>query len=155
MAFGPYALTLGASLVEPTSTHGVWLLYEDEQIVEGLWSYRSYELPEEGEVITVEDVYMLTPDCRQARAHTRRCFASADSPTRPSSPGSSSQAGLVGSEGSSPGGPSLPLSTRGVLAWSCNRDAERFTSSALPQVIESMRGDIGVPPDLKELRTNA
>jgi len=53
--------------VEPTSTHGVWLLYEDEQIVEGLWSYRSYELPEEGEVITVEDVYMLTPDCRQAR----------------------------------------------------------------------------------------
>jgi hypothetical protein len=67
MALGPSALILGASLMEVTSTHGVWLVHEDEQIVEGVWSYRSHELPEEGDVVTVEDLYMLTPDCRQAR----------------------------------------------------------------------------------------
>jgi hypothetical protein len=53
--------------VDATSTHMVWLVHEDERIVDGLWSYRSDELPKEGDVITVEDLYMLTPACRQAQ----------------------------------------------------------------------------------------
>jgi hypothetical protein len=54
--------------VEAPSTHLVWLVHQGEQVVvDGLWSYRSVELPEEGDVITVEDMYWLAPDFRRAR----------------------------------------------------------------------------------------
>lgn len=59
--------SFGVAHVGAPSTYPVWLVEEDDLIVDGLWSYRRDELPEEGDVITVEDPYMLTPDCRQAR----------------------------------------------------------------------------------------
>jgi hypothetical protein len=53
--------------VDAESRHLVWLVHQDERIIDGLWSVRSDVLPEEGDLITVEDLYMLMPDCRQAR----------------------------------------------------------------------------------------
>jgi hypothetical protein len=67
MAFGPCAPSVRTSLVEASRIHLVWLVHQDERIVDGLWSYRCEALPEEGDVIVVEDMYWLTPDSRQAQ----------------------------------------------------------------------------------------